>query len=71
MAFRRRNVERARQIIDHRIDQVLHAFILERRAGNDRHKLVRDRLAANACFQQLGCDRLFLQNSLRDFVIEI
>ena len=28
-AFGRRNIERARQIIDHGIDQVLHAFILE------------------------------------------
>src|SRR5438876_6392154 len=71
LTFRWRNIERARQIIDYRIDQVLHAFILECRTGNDRHKLIRDGLAANTRFQQLGWDRLFSQNSLRDFVVEI
>src|SRR5881398_4038073 len=71
LTFRWRNIERARQIIDYRIDQVLHAFILECRTGNDRHKLVRDGLAPNTRFQQLGWDRLFFENSLRDFVVEI
>ena len=46
----RRNIEWARQIIDHGIDQILHAFILERRTGNDRHEFVGDGLASNARF---------------------
>ena len=71
MPDRRRNVERARQIIDDRIDQILHALILECRAANDGHKLVRNRLTANARFQQLRRNRFFFENSFRDFVIEI
>ena len=37
-AFNRRDVERRGQIIDHGIEQRLHALILERRAANDRHE---------------------------------
>src|SRR5207237_7119411 len=45
LTSRRRNVERAGQITDHRIDQVLHANVLYRLATDDRHKFIRDRLS--------------------------
>ena len=41
-ALDRRNVQWRRQIIDHRIEQRLHALVLERRAGHHRHKLQRN-----------------------------
>jgi plasmid stabilization system protein ParE len=45
-AFDRRNVERARQEIDDRVEQRLHALVLEGRAGNDRDDLHRERAFA-------------------------
>ena len=47
-ALHRRNVQRRRQIIHHRIQQVLHALVLERRAADHRENLLRDGGLANA-----------------------
>ncbi len=47
-ALHRRNIERRRQIIDHRIEQVLHALVLERRAADHRENLLRDGRLADA-----------------------
>src|SRR6267143_7243330 len=69
--FGRWNIERAWEVIDHCVDQVLHAFILECRTANDGYKLVRNRLTTNARFQELRCNRFFFENSLCNFVIKI
>src|ERR1035437_6952807 len=39
MALHRRNVDGARQIIHHAIEEALHALLLERRAGDDPGEL--------------------------------
>src|ERR1700722_11881666 len=41
--FKWRNVRRRRQVIDHRIEQRLNAFILKRRTSQHRHDLQRQR----------------------------
>ena len=71
MALGRRNVERAREIIDDGIDEVLHALVLEGGTADDRDKLVGDGLAADAGLEHLGRDRLFLEEKRADFLIEI
>ena len=48
-AFDRRDVQRRRQEIDHRIEQRLHALVLERTAGEDR-----DQLAGQGCLAESG-----------------
>src|SRR5437762_11118207 len=47
-ANRSRDIERAGQIVDDRIDQVLNAFVLESGTAHYRDKLVRDRLPADS-----------------------
>ena len=66
-----RNIERARQIIDDRIDQILHADVLQSRTADDGHKFVRNRLPPNCSLQKFGRDRLFFENNLRDLVVDI
>ena len=68
---RRRNVERARQIIDHRVDEILHALVLERGAADDRHEFVRDRLATDARLQHFRRDLFLFENRFGDFVVDI
>ena len=70
-ADRWRNVERARKIIDDCVDQILDALVLEGGTADDRDKLVRDRLPANARLEHFRRDRLFFENRLGDFVIDI
>ncbi len=70
-ALGRGNVDRAGKIIDDRIDEVLHALVLEGGTADDRDELVRDRLAADARLEHLGRDRLFLEESGADFVVVI
>ena len=67
----RRDVERARQIIDDGVDEILHAFVLEGGPADNGAKLVRDRLAADAGLQHLWGDRLLLEESGADFFVEI
>ena len=71
LALGRRNVERAREIIDDRIEQVLHALVLEGGATDDGTELVGDGLAADAGLEHLGGDRLLLEERRADFVVEI
>ena len=66
-----RNVQRAGKIIDDRIDQILHALVLEGGTADHRDELVRDRLAANARLEHLRRDRLLLEESRPDLVVEI
>ena len=71
LAFGRRNVERAGQVIYDRVDQILNTDILESRAANDRHEFVRNRLATNARLQQLGRDFALFEHCLGHFVVEV
>ena len=41
-AFDRRNFDRRRQVIDHRVQQVLHALVLEGRSADDREDGLHD-----------------------------
>src|SRR5207245_10267616 len=56
LAVGRRNVERARQIIYDRVDQILNTDVFESGATDHRYKLIRDRLTTNAGLQQLRRD---------------
>ena len=56
-ALDRRHVERRRQIIDHRVEQRLHALVLEGRAAQDRHEQVVHRALADQRLE-LGLGRL-------------
>ena len=49
----------------------MNAHVLERRAANDRHEFIRDRLATNASLQQLRRDWLLFEHCLGDFIVEI
>ena len=42
-----RHVDRRRQVVDHRVEQRLHALVLERRAAEHRHELAIDRRRAD------------------------
>src|SRR6266404_275084 len=46
----RRNVEWTRQVIDDGIEQILDAYVLQRRTADNRHKFIRDRLPTNSGF---------------------
>ena len=50
----RRNIDRAREIIDDGIDEILDALVLESGTADNRDELVRDGLAADACFENLA-----------------
>ena len=71
MTLGRRNVERTRQVIDHRVDEVLHALVFEGGASGHRNEAVRDGLAADGGFEVLFADRLFLEEHHADFLIEV
>ena len=43
LALHRRDVDRARQVVDHAVEQALDALLLEGRAGDDAAELERDR----------------------------
>ena len=71
LAFGRRNVERAREIIDHRIDQILHALVLEGAAADDRNEFVRDRLPTNSGLQHFRRDFGSSSDGFRNFVVDV
>ena len=70
-ALGRRDVDRAGEVIDDGIHEVLDALVLESGTADDRHELVRDGLPADACLENFGSDRLFLEEIHADFLIEI
>ena len=51
MPDHRRDVQRARQVVDHRVEQRLHTLVLERRAAQHREDVHRDGGLANAGLQ--------------------
>jgi len=66
-----RDIDRAGEIIDNRINQVLDALVLECRPADDGDKLVRNGLAANAGLENLWGDRFLLEEIHGNFLIEV
>ena len=68
-ALQRRNIQRRRQIIDDRVEQRLHALVLERRAAHHRNELERRRALADAALELVDaaapCRRDRLRAALR------
>ncbi len=62
-------IERRRQVIDHRIEQRLDTFILERRPYNHRKQLERDGRLAQRRFQFVGGNRFAFQKFMQNFVV--
>ena len=70
-AFDGRNVEGAGQIIDYRVQQLLHALVFVGRAAGDGYHLDGDGGLADGCAYHVGGDLLALQIALHDLIIEI
>jgi hypothetical protein len=69
-ALDRGHVERARQVVDHRVEQRLDALVLEGRAEDDRRQRVGERAGAKRALDHLGRDeRLVGQVGLRQLVV--
>ena len=62
-------VEWAGQIIDHRVEQRLHAFVLEGRAADDREYFQVDRGLADAGFEFSNGRRFAFQELLQQNVV--
>ncbi len=70
-ALDRRNVERRRQIVDHRVEERLHALVLEGRAAQHRHQLVRERALADAALEGRRVRLLATKVALERLVVEL
>ena len=71
-ALGRRDVERAREIVDDGVDEVLHALVLEGGAADDRDDLVGDGGAAEGGLEHLGSEiGFFLEEHGADLVIDV
>ena len=71
-ADHRRHVERARQVVDHRVEQRLDALVLERGAEQHRRDLVGDRGGADGAPDHVRRDRaLVLDVRLEHLVVEV
>ena len=56
----RRNVQRAREVVDDRVEQRLDALVLEGRAGQDRRDRRVERRRAQGALEHLGRDRVLV-----------
>ena len=70
-ALDRRDVERARQVVDDRVEQGLHALVLERRAAEHGHDLAAHRRGAHAVAQVVGGDLLVADVLLEHVLVEL
>ena len=68
-AVHRRNVERARQIVDDGVEQGLDALVLERRAAQHRHERERQRALADQRLQRRRVGLVALQVRGHDVVV--
>src|SRR5690606_24091812 len=68
-ALDRRNVDRARQVVDHRVEQRLDALVLERRAAGDRHEAVVERTLADQPLQRRDVRLVALEVGFHDLVV--
>ena len=70
-ALDRRHVERRGQIVDDRVEQRLHALVLERRAAQHRHQLVGERALADAALERRRVRLVAAQIALERVVVEL
>ena len=70
-ADRRRNVERAWEVVDHRIKQILDTFVFKSGATGDRHQQVVDRGAADALLELFESDRLLVEEFFAHGFIDV
>src|SRR5262245_49923601 len=70
-ALDRWDVQRRRQVVDHRVQQRLHALVLERRAAEDREQLHADRALAHGGLQLGGRDRLAVHVLLHQVLVDL
>ncbi len=69
-ALDRGDVERARQVVDHRVEQRLHALVLERRAEQHRGQRIGERARTKRALDHLRRDeRLVGEVGLRELVV--
>src|SRR5580704_7054837 len=68
-ALDRRNIERRRQVIDHRIQQRLNALVLERGAGQYGNQFQGNRRAANGSAQLIGRDFFAVQEFFHQRIV--
>jgi hypothetical protein len=66
-----RTVERARQEVDHGVEQRLHALVLEGRAAEDRRELDLERRLADRGDQAIGRDLGLLEDQLDELVVVV
>ena len=66
-----RNIERAGQIIDHRVEQRLHALVLEGRAAEHREDVHRDGGLADAGLELRLGGLLALEEEMHDLVVGV
>ena len=66
-----RNIERAGQVIDHSVEQRLHALVLERRAAEHREDVHRDGRLADASLQLRLGRLLTLEVQVHDLVVGV
>src|SRR5215469_1919728 len=64
-----RNIERRRQVVNDRIEQRLHAFVLERRSAKNREQLEFDDAATQRLAQFLGRDRLAFEELMQHLIV--
>ena len=58
------------QVVDHGVEQLLHALVLERRAAEDRHELAADRALADAGLEHGGIELAVLDELHERVVVE-
>ena len=68
-AFDRRDVERARQIVDDRVEQRLDALVLERRAAQHRHEREVERALADQLLQRRDVGLIAFEIGFHDVVV--
>ena len=71
-ALHRRDVERAREVVDDGVEERLHALVLEGGAEQDGRERARERAGAEGAADHLGRDRvLVLEVALHQLVVEL
>ena len=70
-ALDRGHVERAREVVDHRVQQRLHALVLEARAAQHWSQRDRQRRLADRGLEAIDWDLLLLENHLEQVVVVV
>ena len=68
-AFRRWNVQRRGQVINHCVQQRLHAFVLEGRSAHHREQLQADHALAQRGAQLIGGNGLAFQKLVQHLIV--